>query len=44
MTPISGFGAPVVQGVLSLAFSPDGRFLAAAASSGRVHVWEVGPR
>lgn len=41
LTPISGLGAPAEQGILSLAFSPDGRFLAAAGSNGRVGVWEV---
>lgn len=41
LTPVSGFGAPVEQGVLALAFSPDGRFLAAVGSGGRVAVWEV---
>ncbi len=35
LTPTSGLGAPAEQGILSLAFSPDGRFLAAAGSNGR---------
>lgn len=41
LTPASGIGAPLEQGVLSLAFSPDGRFLAAVGSGGRVVVWQV---
>ncbi len=39
--PKTGLGAPANQGILALAFSPDGRMLVAPVSDGRVHVWTV---
>ncbi|QAA76069.1 MAG: WD-40 repeat protein [Candidatus Bipolaricaulis sibiricus] len=42
LRPKTGFGAPPDQGILSIAFAPDGQMIAAAGSDGRVHVWKVG--
>jgi WD40 repeat protein/tRNA A-37 threonylcarbamoyl transferase component Bud32 len=36
--------SPERTGVRSLAFSHDGRWLAAGTREGRIHVWDVGPR
>ncbi len=36
--------SPGQTGVRSLAFSPDGRWLAAGTQDGRIHVWELGSR
>jgi len=41
LSPIAGLGAPLVQGILCLAFSADGRLLAGVGSDGRVFVGEV---
>ncbi|GAB4306836.1 MAG: hypothetical protein Kow0097_06590 [Candidatus Bipolaricaulota bacterium] len=38
LKPRTGFGAPADQGILAVAFSPDGVVLAAAGSDGRVHL------